>query len=103
MNSRHGFISLDLAGCLVLLTCVIGLIGIGIQDRVALTRLDRQSAELELVQDCLADFRAGRPLVPPKGWTARIETETNGWERLVLDYEGQHGGGRRFVSLRRQP
>jgi len=103
MNHRHGFISLDLTGCLVLLTCVIGLIGIGIQDRIALTRLDRQSADLEIIQDCFADFRAGRPVVPPKGWTARIEATEHGWERLVLDYEGQQGGGRRLTTLRRQP
>ena len=82
----------DTAGvCAVLLlfAVVITTGGLAARDRTA---QERRSADLEIAQNWLADWRAGATQAPPEGWSADLEPGPTGVEVVRLH--------RSLVSLR---
>lgn len=84
MTTRTAIAALELAAACVGLGTVALLIAVGMQDQLALRKLDQQSAQLEELQNTLSILRQHRVPELPQDWTVHIEMTATGSECVTV-------------------
>jgi hypothetical protein len=99
MTSRRGGISSEFIAVMIGMSALtIPLTAIAI-DRAALARLDRRSADLELLQNALDLARHGGNHELPTGWRRTITPLSDGIEQITISGPGPLSAS----TLRRSP
>ncbi len=84
MALRRGIMAVELSIACIGIGAALLLITSGLQDRVALRKLDARSAQLEQMQNIFEALRHGVEPTLPTGWTVTYAPGPVGLQRLTL-------------------
>jgi len=84
MAPRRGIMAVELSIACICIGAAMVLITSGLQDRVALRKLDARSAQYEQMQNILDALRHGVEPALPTGWTILHAPGPAGLERITI-------------------